>query len=123
MNYKVTNICRRNEVWIAKIPAAEEGSSVQSGTRTVVVLQNNLGNSVSPTTIVAPTTTRIKKVSQPTHVVVKSSTYNGLTKDSMVELEQIMTINQNQLIVLLGKIENPYVNKINRSIAKSLDMV
>ena len=40
--------------------------SEQGGNRPVLVIQNNVGNHFSPTVIVAPITTRIKKcVSQP----------------------------------------------------------
>ena len=36
--------------------------SEQGGTRPVLVIQNNVGNSFSPTIIIAPITTRVKKL-------------------------------------------------------------
>lgn len=42
--------------------------SEQGGNRPVLVIQNNTGNRHSPTIIIAPITTRVKKLRQPTHI-------------------------------------------------------
>lgn len=42
--------------------------SEQGGTRPVLVIQNDVGNCFSPTLIVAPITTRVKRANQPTHI-------------------------------------------------------
>src|SRR5690606_16952723 len=42
--------------------------SEQGGTRPVLILQNDIGNRHSPTTIVAAVTSQIKKAKLPTHV-------------------------------------------------------
>lgn len=61
--------------------------SEQGGTRPVLVLQNNVGNCFSPTIIIAPITTRVKKIYQPTHIGIPP--FFGLPQSSMAMLEQI----------------------------------
>lgn len=60
--------------------------SEQSGWRPGLVFQNNTGNVYSPNIIALPLTTSIKKVSQPTHVVIYP-TEGGLRKTSMILCE------------------------------------
>ena len=69
------------------------GGSIQSGYRPVLVIQNNIGNKYSPTTIVVPITTKKEqKHYLPTHV--RANKQPGLKHNSTVLCEQIMTINQ-----------------------------
>lgn len=60
--------------------------SEQQGWRPGLVIQNNKGNEHSPNLIVLPLTSAIKKVKQPTHVVLEAET-TGLRLDSMVLCE------------------------------------
>ena len=60
--------------------------SEQHGMRPGVIFSNNVGNKYSPNVIALPMTSSIKKVNQPTHVVVKRDG-TGLAKDSMVLCE------------------------------------
>ena len=50
--------------------------SEQGGRRPVVVLQNDIGNQYSPTTIVAAITSRLKKAKLPTHVEIKANNFS-----------------------------------------------
>ena len=66
--------------------------SVQGRLRPVVILQNDIGNKHSPTLIVATITSKSnKKRELPTHIVFNME---GLTKESIVQLEQITTIDK-----------------------------
>ena len=62
----------------------------QAGWRPGVVLQNNIGNIYSDNVIALPITSSIKKVSQPTHVLLPA--VSGLYMDSMVKCENPATI-------------------------------
>lgn len=84
----------RMKIYLAEL-GEKADSSVQGGTRPVIVLQNNAGNRSSPTVIVAPITSKLEKPHLPTHVVLGQS---NLPKQSMVLLEQVMTIDQKLLI-------------------------
>ena len=58
--------------------------SEQLGIRPSVIVQNNSGNLHSPTVIVIPLTTEIKKLYIPTHKIIQKSTDNGLDATSML---------------------------------------
>lgn len=72
--------------------------SEQGGVRPVVILQNDIGNKYSQTTIVAPMTTK-SKTYVPMHVKLKES---FLAKRSTLLLEQIRTIDKRRLIKALN---------------------
>lgn len=58
----------------------------QSGVRPGLVFQNNTGNKFSPNIIALPLTTAMKKVGQPTHVLIRAED-GGLSRDSIVLCE------------------------------------
>ena len=92
--------------------------SEQGGYRPVVIVQNDIGNITSPTTIVAPLTTQSKHY-LPTHVVVE---HEGLKATSTVLTEQLQTIDKARLTNYLGKLNQEQMKKIDRAMSKSLDI-
>lgn len=80
--------------------------SEQGGIRPVIIVQNNIGNNFSPTVIVLPMTSEIKKVNMPTHCIIHRSEKNGLTVDSMVLAEQIRVIDKSRLQDHIGFLDN-----------------
>lgn len=92
--------------------------NVQKGRRPVVVVQNNAGNIYSQTVIVAPITSRHKKM-LPVHVAVTKEE-TGLPLDSVVLLEQITTINKNQLSNFIGKVNLNTMQRIDKAIEISI---
>ncbi len=78
--------------------------SEQGGIRPAIVIQNNIGNQKSTTTIVMPMTTKYRKLNQPTHTLIKKSVDNGLSNDSVVLAEQIRVISKKRIIKKIGKI-------------------
>ena len=60
--------------------------SEQNGWRPGLVFQNNTGNAFSPNIIALPLTSSLKKLGQPTHVVLPADR-TGLLKDSVVLCE------------------------------------
>ncbi len=92
--------------------------SEQGGTRPVLVLQNNDGNFFSPTLIVAPMTTQLKKRNQPTHVVFDG--VPGLPETSMVSLEQIDTIDKSRIISYIGRISRKQLAAVDEACLVSL---
>ena len=86
--------------------------SEQGGLRPVLIIQNDVGNKYSPTTIVAIITTRTTKAKLPTQHWFCEST--GLPTMSMVECEQIRTIDKKRLksyIGTIGKIDQKIVDQ------------
>ena len=83
---------------------------LQSGSRPAIVLSNNLGNKYSPTLLVLPLSSHIKKLNMPTHKLIKPDSHNGLKVNSMVLAEQVTTINKN-MVVKIGRIDDRALQK------------
>ena len=78
---------QRGDVVLIDVPIPPSGH-VQGGKRPWVIVQNNMGNQFSPTSIVVPLTTKLKRLEMPTHVAI---TWGDL-QPSMVECEQVRVI-------------------------------
>lgn len=102
---------KRGEVYICTL--AEDVGSVQSGTRPVLILQNDIGNKYSPTTIVAPFTSKMTKAALPTHMEIKNS---SLLKDSVILFEQIRTIDKQTLGDKLFTLSVEEMRQVNKCI-------
>ena len=89
--------------------------SEQGGVRPVVILQNDIGNKYSPTTIVAPMTTK-SKTYVPMHVKLKE---DFLAKNSILLLEQIRTIDKRRLLSKMGSISQESQNQIDKVLDKN----
>ena len=89
-------------------------------TRPVLVIQNDIGNMYSPTTIVAIIAEYSeKKASYPICVAIKKG--KGLKKASVVNLSQIRTIDKKRLITpKLAKLPNSSMRKIDDALKNSL---
>ncbi|MDY5377900.1 MAG: type II toxin-antitoxin system PemK/MazF family toxin [Eubacterium coprostanoligenes] len=93
---------------------------VQSGTRPVIVLQNNCGNFFAPTLIVAPLSSNIyKKRNLPTHYYLNN---DDVLYPSVVMLEQITTIDKRQVHKYIGKVSRREMEEISECIEKSLGL-
>lgn len=95
--------------------------SEQGGTRPVVVLQNDVGNRYAPTLIVATLTSRIeKKMHQPTHVLIDHNP--ALDRPSVVQLEQIFTIDKTRILRFMGQLSPEKMQEISRAAIASIDL-
>ena len=78
--------------------------SEQGDTRPVLVVQNNAGNTHSPTVVVVPITRNLDKKALPTHVLLPQS--SGLESDSLALVEQIRTIDRSRMTGYIGHIDD-----------------
>lgn len=85
--------------------------SEQAGWRPGLVFQNNVGNEYSPNIIALPLTTALKKMGQPTHVVIPSKG-TGLRKDSMVLCENPERMSKDRIGVYITTLSDEYMAKI-----------
>ena len=109
---------RRGDVFYAKI---EPGiGSEQYYDRPVLVIQNDIGNLHSPTTIVAMITSKQKHL-LPTHVKLRGNKI-GLSDKSIVMLEQIRTVDKKRFIRPIGHLSNRTMKKVDRALACSLGL-
>ena len=96
--------------------------SEQGGTRPVLILQNDIGNKYSPTTIVAAVTSRIKKARLPTHVELPKERSN-LDRDSVILLEQLRTIDRRRLKERVAHLDAECMKAVNAALEISLGLV
>ena len=95
--------------------------SEQGSTRPVMVLQNDVGNRYAPTLIVATVTSHTeKKKYQPTHVLIAHNT--AFEKPSVVQLEQIFTIDKSRIQRFLGRLTQDEMREIEKGVVSSLDL-
>ena len=100
----------------------EAKGSEQKGNRPAIIVQNDIGNRYSSTTIVALITSQEKRY-MPTHVIVEPW-QSGLNKVSTIMLEQIKTIDKSRIISKVGHIETDWLKeKIKKSLTISLNML
>ena len=78
--------------------------SEQGGIRPVLIIQNDIGNIHSCTTIVIPLSSRLKSLRQPTHTLIKKSADTGLKTDSILLGEQIRVISNQRIIKKIGTV-------------------
>ena len=91
--------------------------SEQGGMRPVLILQNNIGNKHSPTVVVAAITSRLGKPQLPTHVRLGTG---RLSKDSIVLLEQIRTIDKRRLHEYIGQVTDDEMEQIEHALFVSI---
>lgn len=107
---------QRGDIYYAKLGKTK--GSVQGKSRPVVVLQNNIGNRHSPTLIVATITSKTrKKRNLPTHVLIQTE---KLPLKSVVQLEQITTIDKKQLVRFICVMPKEIMQQIDCAAKTSL---
>ncbi len=94
--------------------------SEQGGIRPVLVIQNDVGNKHSPTTIVAAITSKSGKAMLPTHCLLPTG--SGLDRDSVILLEQIRTIDKKRLKDCIGALRQEDMQEIDRALAVSVGL-
>lgn len=111
---------KRGEIYYASLGEPTIGSE-QSGTRPVLIVQNNIGNKYSPTVIIACITSKTFKNEIPTHVQLYAATYN-LPTDSLVLCEQIKTIDKTRLMNYIGTLNKDDERRVNSALRLSLTL-
>ncbi len=95
--------------------------SEQGGLRPVLIVQNDIGNKYSPTVIVAAITAQIDKSKLPTHVEIRKGKF-GLTRNSVILIEQIRTIDKKRLSQMLGHVDQETMKAVNQALIVSFGL-
>lgn len=95
--------------------------SEQGGIRPVLIVQNDIGNRYSPTVIAAAITSQMDKAKLPTHIMLPPQEC-GLTRNSMVLLEQIRTIDKRRLKERMGRLEGKAMHEVNEALQVSFGL-
>ena len=94
--------------------------SEQCGFRPVVIVSNDIGNKHSPVVIVAPITSRVQKKKLPTQILI--GTESGLKQLSMVECEQLRTLDKRRMITYVGSAPKWLMSAIDYAIKVALGL-
>ena len=112
-------LVKRGEIYYADLSPVV--GSEQGGVRPVLSVQNDVGNRHSPTVIAAAITSRREKAKLPTHIDVQAATC-GLTKDSVVLLEQIRTLDKRRLKDRMGELDEPSMTRVDHALQVSFGL-
>ena len=88
----------------------------QAGIRPAVIIQIDRANAVSPHTVMAPFTTKIRNVVLPSQVLISAGN-GGLKLDSVLLCEQIRVIDKRRIIKVMGHLDNLYMEKIDKALS------
>ena len=110
---------KRGDIYYADLSPVV--GSEQGGLRPVLIIQNDVGNRYSPTVIAAAITSRMGKTRLPTHIDIHADKV-GLTKDSVVLLEQVRTLDKRRLKEKMGHLDDGMMNAVNTAIAVSFGL-
>lgn len=110
---------KRGEIYYADLSPVV--GSEQGGIRPVLIVQNDIGNRHSPTVIAAAITSRLGKAKLPTHITLDAASC-GLTKDSIVLLEQIRTLDKRRLKDRMGAIDREAMNRVDNALSISFGL-
>ncbi|MCI5815620.1 type II toxin-antitoxin system PemK/MazF family toxin [Ruminococcus sp.] len=110
---------RRGEIYYADLSPVV--GSEQGGVRPVLIVQNDVGNKHSPTVIAAAITSQREKAKLPTHIELRAASC-GLSRDSVVLLEQIRTIDKRRLKERMGELDAPAMSQVNNALEISFGL-
>ena len=94
--------------------------SEQGGHRPILIIQNDIGNRYAPTVIAAIITSRHTKAKLPTHIWLNAEC--GLPKESMVECEQVRTIDKKRLKDFMGAVSDEVMREIDKGLKISFGL-
>ena len=110
---------KRGDIYYADLSPVV--GSEQGGVRPVLIVQNDTGNRYSPTVIAAAITSQTGKAKLPTHSELAAQKY-GLTRDSVVLLEQIRTLDKRRLREKMGRVDRELMDRVDAAIAVSFGL-
>ena len=96
--------------------------SEQGGVRPVLIIQNDTGNRYSPTVIAAAITSQTGKARLPTHIDLPVDQSCGLSRNSIILLEQVRTLDKKRLRERMGHVEEAVMEKVDTAIAVSFGL-
>ncbi len=117
MEIKRTCPIQRGDIYYADISPVT--GSEQGGIRPVLIVQNDIGNSHSPTVIAAAITGYVKGKRQPTHVRLKGAAC-GLFRNSTVLLEQLRTLDKSRLGEYMGSVGEDKMREVDAALCVSM---
>lgn len=110
---------RRGEIYWLQL--AGGFGSEQAGRRPVLIIQNDIGNQTSPTTIVVAITSQPRRRRYPFQVPLTAQE-SGLSLAGNVLCEQIQTVDQGRLGGLAGSLRQEKMQEVDLALHYSLGL-
>jgi len=111
---------QRGEIYLTALDPAI-GHEIKK-TRPALIIQNDVSNRYSLTTIVAAITSKVNAPSYPNEAVIQPSALSGLQVISTVRLDQLRTIDRQRLVKRLGKADPATMRSVDLAIKASLQL-
>ncbi len=115
----MTNPVKRGDIYYADLSPVV--GSEQGGIRPVLIVQNDTGNRHSPTVIAAAITSQLGKARLPTHIEIPAPS-SGLSRDSVILLEQVRTLDKSRLRERMGKVDGMTMGRVDDALAVSFGL-
>ena len=113
------NRIRRNEIYLANL--GNTVGSEERGVRPVLIIQNDIGNKHSTTTIIIPITRRIEeRFAIPTHIRINK--FGKMKYEATIMAEQIKVIDKKKLLHRIDILPEKYVEVVNNAIKIATDL-
>ena len=112
-------VVKRGDIYYADLSPVV--GSEQGGVRPVLIIQNDVGNRFSPTVIAAAITSQKSKANLPTHIMLQAEK-TGLTRDSIVLLEQIRTLDKHRLKERMGRVDSGNMHRVDEALSISFGL-
>ena len=111
---------KRGDIYYADLSPVV--GSEQGGVRPVLIIQNDTGNRYSPTVIAAAITSQTGKAKLPTHIDLPVDHSCGLSRDSVVLLEQVRTLDKRRLRERAGQIDPDVQRRVDEALEISFGL-
>lgn len=113
------NRIRRNEIYLANL--GNTVGSEERGIRPVLIIQNDIGNKHSTTTIIIPMTKRIEeRFAIPTHIRINK--FGKMKHEATIMAEQIKVIDKKRLLHRIDILPEKYIEIVNNAIKIATDL-
>lgn len=119
VNFVDTSV-KRGDIYYADLSPVV--GSEQGGVRPVLIIQNDTGNRYSPTVIAAAITSQTGKARLPTHIDLPVDQSCGLSRNSIILLEQVRTLDKKRLRERMGRVDSAVMEKVDAAIAVSFGL-
>lgn len=111
---------KRGDIWFVNLDPTI-GHEIKK-TRLCIILQNDIGNKYSNTTIIGPITSQNTQKIYPIEVLLTNEN-SGLEKESKVVLAQIRAVDKRRLLKKLSRVDEITLTKIDEALKISLGLI
>ncbi|MCH4094788.1 MAG: type II toxin-antitoxin system PemK/MazF family toxin [Acetobacter peroxydans] len=115
------NTIRRGDVVLADLKGAI-GTERNGKNIICLVVQNDVGNKFSPMTIIVPLNDISQSKNLPIQVKISAAERGNEGKDAVVECGQIRKIDKKRISVLISRLPESVMKKVDQAIKVSLNL-